>query len=217
MRKCNKCKIEYNGNLTKCPLCQSDLTGKKTPSVFPQLKEQKENILRKLLLFIVVAIVIISIFIEYLVHQRLTATKYIILSLITLYILVIYIIEKYQKPIKMMNRYFIIILILLFIWYLLIKSKVITTFLIPILCIVILLFNSITMIVLKESYINKSFGIILLDCILGLIPLLLNILSLVTTPIIVYICTLLDALIFFALLIFCHENLKEELEKRMNI
>jgi len=38
MRKCNKCQISYTGNIKRCPLCQGELIGKKTPSPFPKKK-----------------------------------------------------------------------------------------------------------------------------------------------------------------------------------
>ena len=51
MKKCSKCMIEFNGNLKICPLCQSELYGNNTNSVFPKLNYKKNKLLYKILLF----------------------------------------------------------------------------------------------------------------------------------------------------------------------
>lgn len=116
----------------------------------------------------------------------------------------------------MMNKYFWIILILFFIWFLTTKSLIITTYLIPILCIIIFVFNSITMLVLKKSYIIKFAKTILLDCLIGLIPLILVVFKLTTFEMLSYICAILGLLVFVGLLIFCKEDIIEEFKKVFN-
>ena len=116
----------------------------------------------------------------------------------------------------MMNKYFWIILILFFIWFLTTKSLIITTYLIPILCIIIFVFNSITMLVLKNSYIIKFAKTILFDCLIGLIPLILVVFKLTTFEMLSYICAILGLLVFVGLLIFCKEDIIEEFKKVFN-
>lgn len=217
MRKCNKCQISYTGNIERCPLCQGKLTGEKEASPFPQIHDHKKKILYKILLFTAVSIGIVFAFLEYLIHKEFTITKYAVLGLFTIYTLAIVIIRKYKNILKMMNKYFIIILILLFAWFLLTKSLIITTYIIPIFCMAILIFNSITMLVLKDTYIDKFLGIILLDCLIGLIPALFNLFNLTTNNILTYTCSLLDILIFIGLIIFCYDKILEELTRKANI
>ena len=116
----------------------------------------------------------------------------------------------------MMNKYFWVILFLFFAWYFITKSLIITTYLIPILCIIIFLFNSVALIVLKNNYIIKYAKTIVLDSFIGLIPLVLVMFKLSTFPLLSYICAILDLLIFIGLLIFCKENIIEELKKLFN-
>lgn len=217
MRKCNKCKISYTGNINRCPLCQGKLVGNITPSFFPKIKRAKEKMLYKILLFTSIAIGIIFAFIEYLIHKQLIITKYACLSLFTFYILVITLIAKYKNILKRMNKYFLIILFIIFMWFIMTKSLIITTYIIPILCIIILAFNSITMLVLKNSYINKFLGVILLDCLIGVIPIILTALDLTTNNILAYICLLIDILVFIGLVIFCYDKIVTELIKKINI
>ena len=216
MKKCKKCNIEYNGNLELCPLCQTELIGKKCESVFPRLKNTKETLLYKILLFVSFSIAILFAFTEYMISKELTISKFIVLGLLTNYVLVKFILKNYKDVLKMMNKYFWIILILFFAWYFVTKSLIITTYLIPILCLVIFAFNSITMLVLKDNYIIKFAKTILLDCVIGLIPLLLVYLKLSTFPVLSYICAILDLLVFTGLIIFCKDNIINELKKIFN-
>jgi len=73
------------------------------------------------------------------------------------------------------------------------------------------------MLVLKDSYINRFLGLLLLDCLIGLIPGVLLMLNLTTTNILSYMCLLLDGLVLLGLIIFCHDRVIEELTKRFNI
>lgn len=72
------------------------------------------------------------------------------------------------------------------------------------------------MLVLKDDYIMKFSKTILLDCVIGLIPLLLVFLKLSTFPVLSYICGILDLLIFTGLIIFCKDNIINELKRIFN-
>lgn len=218
MKKCNKCNIEFNGNIKYCPLCQNKLTNFSSPNVFPpNIKRQKDTILFKILLFVSIVMSIISIFLEYIITKKFNYSFFVTFGLITNMILLLFILENYQNVLKMMAKYFYVILTLLFIWYFATKNLIITTFIIPGLCIVIYLFNGITMIVLKNYYITKYTGIILFDAIIGLIPMLLVFLNLTTINILAYICFMLDIFIFLALIIFCKQKIFNELKKMFSI
>ena len=172
MKKCSKCMIEFNGNLKICPLCQSELYGNNTNSVFPKLNYKKNKLLYKILLFVSFCIGILFAFIEYNMHSSLYITKYVIFGLITNYVLIKFIHNNYKNVLKMMNGYFFVLIILFLLWFWITKSLIITTYLVPVLCIIIFIFNSITLLVLKDSYLIKFVKTILLDCLVGLIPLL---------------------------------------------
>ena len=216
MRKCNKCKIDYNGNLNYCPLCQNTLKGTKSESVFPKLKEARKPLLYKLLLFISFAIGVLFSFFEYMITSNLKISKCVWLGLITNYILLKFIFKNYKDILKMMNKYFWVILFILIIWFLIIRSLFITTYLIPILCLIMFIFNSITMIVLKDNYLIKFGKTIVLDCIIGFIPLLLVYLNLSTFKLLSYCCAVIDFLMLTGLIIFCKDNIIEELKKIFN-
>ena len=216
MKKCSKCMIEFNGNLKICPLCQSELYGNNTNSVFPKLNYKKNKLLYKILLFVSFCIGILFAFIEYNIHSSLYITKYVIFGLITNYVLIKFIHNNYKNVLKMMNGYFFVLIILFLLWFWITKSLIITTYLVPVLCIIIFIFNSITLLVLKDSYLIKFVKTILSDCLVGLIPLLLVYFKLTTFDLLSYICVLLDIIVFIGLLIFCKDNVIEEIKKIFN-
>lgn len=216
MKKCSKCMIEFNGNLKICPLCQSELYGNNTNSVFPKLNYKKNKLLYKILLFVSFCISILFAFIEYNMHSSLYITKYVIFGLITNYVLIKFIHNNYKNVLKMMNGYFFVLIILFLLWFWITKSLIITTYLVPVLCIIIFIFNSITLLVLKDSYLIKFVKTILLDCLVGLIPLLLVYFKLTIFDLLSYICVLLDIIVFIGLLIFCKDNVIEEIKKIFN-
>ena len=216
MKKCSKCMIEFNDNLKICPLCQSELYGNNTNCVFPKLNYKKNKLLYKILLFVSFCIGILFAFIEYNMHSSLYITKYVIFGLITNYVLIKFIHNNYKNVLKMMNGYFFVLIILFLLWFWITKSLIITTYLVPVLCIIIFIFNSITLLVLKDSYLIKFVKTILLDCLVGLIPLLLVYFKLTTFDLLSYICVLLDIIVFIGLLIFCKDNVIEEIKKIFN-
>ena len=122
MRKCNKCNIEFNGNFEMCPLCNSRMTGKKTDNVFPKIKTSNPTLLYKVLSFVSFSIGVLFAFTEYVISKSFYINKFVVLGLVTNYILVKFILKNYKDVLKMMNKYFLIILILFFTWFLATKS-----------------------------------------------------------------------------------------------
>lgn len=216
MKKCRKCDISFNGNISTCPLCFNELVGEKTLNVFPKLSVRKENLLFKILLFASFSVAVLFLFGEYTLTKKFSISKIVILGLISNYISLKFILNNYRNALKMMNKYFFRVLILLFIWFFMIKSLIITTYIIPISCMVILLFNSIILLVLRGSFFARFGRTVIMDCIVGIIPLVLVFFKLSTFPFLSYVCVILDLLIFMALLIFGRDSIVEELKKLFN-
>ena len=155
MKKCKSCLINYNGNIKRCPLCQSELYGKPSKNVFPKIDNKETGIIFKVLIFISLTIGIICGFIEYMLIEKLKITSYILVGLLSNYIIIKFYILNCRKVLKMINIYFFVIFVLLALWYLVIPSLIITSYIIPILCITIIIFNSVIMLVLRKTYILK--------------------------------------------------------------
>ncbi len=71
MRTCPYCRIEVGGDLKKCPLCQSKLSGEAGKPYFPKQTTQKiKSFLYKLQLFIIWVIVIAGLGIDFLFELK---------------------------------------------------------------------------------------------------------------------------------------------------
>ncbi len=71
MKKCPYCKIEVGGNPQKCPLCQSRLTGEGERPYFPEKTTlQFRSFLYKLQMFIVWALIISGLGLDFLIGLR---------------------------------------------------------------------------------------------------------------------------------------------------
>lgn len=72
MRKCPYCKVGIGGNLVKCPLCQSKLTGTGDDPCYPKFEAQKKrSLFYKLHLSISWGLLIVGIGLDFLIGLRL--------------------------------------------------------------------------------------------------------------------------------------------------
>ena len=72
MRRCPYCKVGIEGDLAKCPLCQSKLSGTGEGSCYPKFEAQKKrSLFYKMQLAIVWGILIIGVGLDFLIRLRL--------------------------------------------------------------------------------------------------------------------------------------------------
>lgn len=218
MKRCTKCKIDISGNIEECPLCQSRLEGEMTGSVFASnIRREKDGLLLKILIFISIIICIGTVYIEYLLSHDINWSLLIILGLITAVVSIYFIIINVGNVVKMISKYFILLLILSFIWFIATSNLIITTYIIPILCITMLAFNSIVLSLLKNYYKSQFISTIITDILICFIPVLLIVFNLTTTNLFANICIITNTIIVLTLFVFCRKELFEELEKRLSI
>ena len=43
MKRCEKCGVQFSGDLDRCPLCQAELSGDASPAVFPRNEVRKSG------------------------------------------------------------------------------------------------------------------------------------------------------------------------------
>ncbi|MBQ2873460.1 MAG: hypothetical protein IJE89_05625 [Bacilli bacterium] len=218
MKKCNSCNIEFNINDKICPLCQNILIGECNDLMFPTNARYKTNsLIKKIVLFSSITIFLIFAFIEFLVVNNLTISSYIGVGLITNYVIMSLILKNYHNIYKVFGKYGLTIIVLLIIWYLLIKSPVITNYIIPSVCIFELLFNFIVALILRKNYSIKYSSQIIMNIFLLILPIIFVWLKLTTNNIMSYICCLLSVISITGLLIFSYNDIKEELSKLFNV
>lgn len=218
MKKCLNCNLNISGNISECPLCQNTLNGKKSVSVFPSnTKRKKDDVLFKILIFISVIISGITVIIEYYLSSNINWSLFIILGLLTAIVSIYFMIINFDNVVKMISKYFILLLILLFVWFIATRNLIITTYIIPITCIVMLTFNSIVLAFLKDYYKSQYISTLFTDIIIGFIPLILILTNLTTNSFIAVMCIFINIVIIISLFIFFKKELLSEIEKRFTI
>jgi len=218
MKICQSCNIEFNTNEKMCPLCQNFLEGETKELAFAQNIRYKTNsLILKLLLFISVVIFLICAFIEISISGIIDWSIYVILGLATNYIIVYFILKNYQNTFKMFAKYGLIIVLLLIMWYLYTKTTIITNYIIPIVCLLELIFNLVIGLILRRNYILKYTNQLILNTILCLVPIVLVNLQFTTNNVLSYICSLCSIITIIGMLIFFYDDIKEEITKLFNI
>lgn len=208
--KCNNCGVTVNTPSKYCPICSNKLKHKGTNTIYPGIK-RKSNIYLKSLLLISLIITLICGYIDYLINNKLTFSSYVGLFLLSNYITLFYIFKSYKDLFKLLGRYGTILMLILFIWYMFTGIKFITNFLIPILCIVELLFVDIFLFIIKRKHIRKYLGILIANVIVSFVPILLIVLNMIDFYYLAHIAMILSLVNILILVIFDFSDLKEEI------
>ena len=217
MKKCNKCNIKFNTSNDICPLCQNKLIGNEYEEIFPKYIYKNKSIILKILTFISLVFIIISIFLELYISNDLFYTKFIVSGLIANYIIIYFILKNKQDILELFGKFGMILIIIQLLWYILLRDKVITNYIIPSICFFEILFNFISFLVLKKNYIINYLKLILLNLFLLLIPIILILLKLTTYKLLSLICLIFALIIILWLIIFYFDDIKNELAKIFNI
>ncbi len=218
MKKCRECNIYFHTKEELCPLCQNKLVGNCKEKIFPTITIFREkSLLLKILLFTSLSIIILSTFIELYISNKLCVTIFITGGLLSNYAVIFYILKNRQNVLELIGKNGLFLVTLLILWYLYTKQSVITNYVIPIICLLELGFNSIVFIILRKSYLVNYFKLIILNLILLLIPIILIILGLTTHNLLSYICFALALIVLSGIFIFYFEQVKEELKKIFNV
>ena len=218
MKECKSCNIKFSTNEELCPLCQNKLVGSCKETVFPTITIFKaKSLLLKILLFASLTIIILSSFIEIYITNQLCVTMFITGGLLSNYAVISYILKNRQNVLELIGKNGLFTVTLLICWYFYTKQTVLTNYVIPIICLSELAFNSIIFIILRKNYLVNYFKIIILNLILLLIPILLITLGFTTHNLLSYICFALALIVLSGMLIFYFEQVKEELKKIFNV
>lgn len=214
MRHCGKCKVEFGGELKKCPLCQAELTGKAEPSVFPYNEAKKTGSMAlAILAFTTGATLLLALFLWYTLSLPGNIILSVCIALVVNYLFVRNIIMHNPNFLRVVVRYFLILLAIAVIWFLLTQNLFVTTFVIPGICLMALVFDAILLIIFRGTFVSGYAKYLLFNVVLGLAPLLLVALGLTTWELPAFISALTSSILFLALLVFLHKQLLAELRK----
>lgn len=214
MKHCNKCGVGFTGDLDQCPLCQAELTGNAEPSVFPRNEVRKSGAMAlRVLAFATGASLLLMLFLERTFNLPWDIVLIVCLGLVVNYLFVRNILTHTPDFLRVVVRYFLILLALAAIWFLATGFLVVTTFVIPGICLVALVFDTVLIAVFKGTFVSGYAKYLLFDVLLGLTPLVLVALGLTTWDLPAYVSALTASVFSLGLVVFMRKQLVDELRK----
>ena len=212
MKECKNCHIKINTNYDYCPFCQDKLEGESF-SYYPKYKKKKSPKIFKIIVYFSILAAIITGFIDFQMHSSLTWSIYCILGLLTNIIVIYYIFNSEKDIHNMLVGYTLLLILIAIIWYYKTQFKYITDYIIPILCILIMLYTCFISFFTKV----KPLSFLSINILVVIEPILLILGHYTTNNILCYLSILIFIVILLRLYFFHHDELKEELIKIFRI
>lgn len=219
MQQCRKCKVSVNGNKRCCPLCQGELLGASSENAYPHfhIPKYSKNLLMKLISFIAISLIIISLAVNLMVPTNMWWSLFAIGGVISAWITATVAIRYRRKLFKNITRQLFIVTIFAVIWDL-------STgwlgwsidYVLPISCMASMLSMYLLSKIMKIP-VNEYILYLILDGVYGIVPVIFiftGVLKIIYPSVICVACSLISIV---ALLIFEGKNMREEISKKMHL
>lgn len=214
MKRCDKCGVRFTGDLDLCPLCQSELSGDTSPAVFPRNEVRKSGALAlAVLAFATGACLLAMLFLGNTFNLPGDIVLTVCLGLVVNYLFVRNIITHTPDFLRVVVRYFLVLLAIAAVWFLVSRNLMVTTFVIPGICLVALVFDGVLLAVFRGTFVTGYAKYLLFDVALGLIPLGLSALGLTTWNVLANISALVASVVLLGLVVFTRKQLMAEVRK----
>lgn len=221
MKYCSKCKINIVGKRNYCPLCQATLSGidDEQHDVFPKIAAsyKERSVLFKILIFISVVVVTVSIAMNILLPQNGAWSLFIIGAMASIWTTTITALNKRHNLNKNIVYQVFVISVILIIWdYMTHWKGWSINYAIPFMCVAAMIFMFVVS-KIRKMHINDYVLYIILNGILGIIPVIFILTGLTKVLYPSLICIVTSIISFSALLIFEWETMISEIKKRLHI
>ncbi|MEG0417810.1 DUF6320 domain-containing protein [Gordonibacter sp.] len=214
MKRCDKCRVEFTGDLDRCPLCQAKLSGEAEPAVFPQNEVKKSGVVAlAVLAFATGACLLIVVFLGYLLALPGDIVLSVCLALVVNYLFVRNILMHSPDFLRVVVRYFLILLAIAAVWFLVTHNLLVTTFVIPGICLVALVFDTVLVAVFRGTFVSGYAKYLVFDVVVGLAPLALVALGLTTWNVLALTSALAASVFALGILVFMRKQLVDEVRK----
>jgi len=220
MQYCEHCKVHIRGNRKQCPLCQNALfvSDSNQEEIFPTIPEAyQNNLILRIMIFISVSIVVISIAINVMFPVHVNWSMFIISGILCMWISLAMVIRKRHNIPKSITWQIAVISILAIIWDWRIGWRGWSLdYVIPIACVVAMIVMYVTAKIMHLG--ARDFMIyLLMDGLFGIIPIVFLVFNALNVLYPTIICVTVSILSLAAIVLFEGENIKEELDKRMHL
>ena len=158
MKHCDACNVDFTGDMARCPLCQNELHGEASPAAFPaqQIYLRPRRLTVEIITFVAGAILLLLGFFAYLFSWPIPIVSASAAALIISVLFINSAILHAPRPLRLMFRYFYIMLAIALVWFVATMNHVVTMFVIPITCLVSLVFDVVLLIVLRTRPLTST-------------------------------------------------------------
>ena len=218
MKHCDACNVDFTGNMVRCPLCQNELAGESAPAAFPaqQIYLRPRRLAVQILTFVAGTDLLLLVFFSYLFSWPVPIVSASAAALVISVLFINSAILHAPRPLRIMFRYFYIMLAIALIWFAATGSHIVTMFVIPIMCLVSLVFDVVLLIVLRAKAIDQYAKYLAFDIVAGLLPLTFIPLGWAPWDVLVMVSGLVSLLVLLGLLVFARRQLFSEFGKQFS-
>lgn len=217
MKRCDKCRVEFSGDLDRCPLCQAELVGEPTPAMFPVNEVRKSGTVALAVLgFATGAGLLVMLFAGYVFSLPWDIVLSVCVALAVNYLFVRNIITHSPDFLRVVARYFLVLLGIAAVWFLVTGNRAVTTYVIPAVCLAAIVSDTVLLAVFRGTFVSGYAKYLLFDVLLGLAPLVLVALGLVTWDVPALVSALAASVFLLGLLVFTRKQLLAEVRKLFN-
>jgi hypothetical protein len=170
----------------------------------------------KVLAFATGLCLLAMLFIGYLFGLLPSIVAMVCLALAMNYLFVRNIIVHSPDFLRVVIRYFLFLLAVALLWFLFTGNLTVTTFVIPGICLLALVFDTVLLAIFRATFVSGYAKYLLFDLALGLAPLLLVALGLTTWDIPAYVSALASSVFLLWVLVFMRRQLMTEIRKLLS-
>jgi hypothetical protein len=193
------------------------MTGQAEPSAFPQNRVRKSGVMAlEVLAFVTGVCLVAMLFVGYLISLSPGVVGTVCLALAMNYLFVRNIIVHRPDFLRVIIRYFLFLLAVALLWFLLTGNLIMTTFVIPGICLLALVFDAVLIAIFRGTFVSGYAKYLLFDVALGLAPMILVVLGLTSWDMPTYISALVSSVFLFWILIFMRQQLMAEIRKLLS-
>ena len=222
MRRCPYCKVGIEGDLAKCPLCQSKLTGSAEEPCYPKFeKKKKQSLYYKLQLAIVWGLLIVGIGLDFLVGLRLPGFPNLHWSLISAMWLIGFefgIMRQFKPGTGSAGKVTMMVLITIVMWcvtaYFFGLMKITLEMVVPIVLAATVTANFVLALLDKNG---NTMSYLLSAMLMGIVPGVISFFASEKMPIAWAVCLMVSIILFVGAVIFRGRAVAAELQRRFHI
>lgn len=222
MRRCPYCKVGIEGDLAKCPLCQSKLTGSAEEPCYPKFEAQKkQSLYYKLQLAIVWGLLIVGIGLDFLVGLRLPGFPNLHWSLISAMWLIGFefgIMRQFKPGTGSAGKVTMMVLITIIMWcvtaYFFGLMKITLEMVVPIVLAATVTANFVLALLDKNG---NTMSYLLSAMLMGIVPGVISFFASEKMPIAWAVCLMVSIILFVGAVIFRGRAVAAELQRRFHI